>query len=427
MTFITHIRDRLRRAPFITNVLTMLSGTAIAQVIPIAVAPILTRLYSAEDYGAYALFLLISYTISALASLRYEFAIMLPEEEADAASLVALCFGLALLVSSIVLTGTVVIRVAGLDVPRASALGLSVYLLAPMVLLQSTYQTLSYWLLRKQAFRQLALSRVFRAVAMAGANIALGIAHAPQGLVISSLLGQTAAVFVLVYRLFREDKAAFKEISRPRALRQAALHKNFPIFALPSDLLSTFAQQLPLLLLPQRLGGYFAFVQNVVNAPLGFIGGAVLDAFKERATRDYRERGEFRAVFVKLFQALALATIIPTLVLMLFAPALFAFVFGEAWREGGNLAQILGLLFCFKFIASPLSYSYFVVGRAKEDFFLHVWIVASSAAVLAYGLNVKNSPTAALWAFSINYALVYVVYLIRSYRFSLGQPGAYKT
>lgn len=84
------------------------------------------------------------------------------------------------------------------------------------------------------------------------------------------------------------------------------------------------------------------------------------------------------------------------------------------------MARILAIAFCFKFVASPLSYSYYIVGKTKEDFVLHVWIAASSAAALAYGTFVANDPRLAVLLFSINYAFVYVFYLVRSYKFASG-------
>ncbi len=164
-------------------------------------------------------------------------------------------------------------------------------------------------------------------------------------------------------------------------------------------------------------------MQNVVSAPLGFITGSVLDAFKERATRDYRERGEFQEIFVKLFKTLAIMSIVPTVTLIFFGPFLFGLVFGDAWREAGTLAQIMAIGFCLKFVASPLSYSYFVVGRTKEDFVIHVWIAVSSAIALWYGIRVVGDFKTALWAFNLNYASIYVLYLVRSYQFSRGTGG----
>jgi len=49
---------------FSRNVLTLMTGTTIAQAIPIAISPILTRIYTPEDFGVFALSIIISFFIS---------------------------------------------------------------------------------------------------------------------------------------------------------------------------------------------------------------------------------------------------------------------------------------------------------------------------------------------------------------------------
>lgn len=44
------------KSEFSKNVLTLITGTTIAQAIPIAISPILTRIYTPEDFGVFALF-----------------------------------------------------------------------------------------------------------------------------------------------------------------------------------------------------------------------------------------------------------------------------------------------------------------------------------------------------------------------------------
>lgn len=424
MASLSDFFSTLRGSSFARNVVTMLSGTVIAQAIPMAMSPVLTRLYSKEDYGLYAYFLLVSTTISALASLRYEFAIMLPKADDAAANIVALSLWLAVFVSATLLAVTVLLAAVDSELLARARLGAWSYALAPMVLLQSVYQTLSYWLLRKQAFRQLSLSRVFRAIAMAIGNVAMGAAAIRGGLVASSLIGQAVATGVLAARVVHSHRRDFGALSWSVMKREARVHRQFALFALPADLMSMLSQQMPVAILPAGAGGLFAFVQNVVSAPIGFIAGAVLDAFKERATRDYRERGEFREIFTRLLKTLAALAIAPTVILLVAGPHLFGMVFGPAWREGGDVARILAVMFMCKFVVSPLSYSYYVVGRTREDFILHALVVASTAAAMWIGMHVFQSTRAALWLFSVNYSIVYVVYLIRSYQFSLGERRA---
>ncbi len=44
------------KSEFTKNVLTLMTGTTIAQAIPIAISPILTRLYTPEDFGVFVLY-----------------------------------------------------------------------------------------------------------------------------------------------------------------------------------------------------------------------------------------------------------------------------------------------------------------------------------------------------------------------------------
>jgi O-antigen/teichoic acid export membrane protein len=44
------------RSEYTKNILTLITGTGVAQLIPVAVSPIITRLYSPEDFGLIALY-----------------------------------------------------------------------------------------------------------------------------------------------------------------------------------------------------------------------------------------------------------------------------------------------------------------------------------------------------------------------------------
>ena len=72
------------KSEFSHNVLTLMTGTTIAQAIPIAISPILTRIYTPKDFGLYGLFISIIMVLSSIISARYELAIMLPVKDEDA-------------------------------------------------------------------------------------------------------------------------------------------------------------------------------------------------------------------------------------------------------------------------------------------------------------------------------------------------------
>jgi O-antigen/teichoic acid export membrane protein len=98
-----------------------------------------------------------------------------------------------------------------------------------------------------------------------------------------------------------------------------------------------------------------------------------------------------------------------------FAPDFCAWIFGEPWRGAGEFARILSLLYFFNFVASPLSYVFFVAGKQKVEF---VWQIALFITTITVFLA-PLSLTQVLWNYTISYSLLYVVYLYLSHRFAV--------
>ena len=78
------------KSKFSLNIMTLMLGTTVAQAIPIIISPILTRIYSPEEFGLLILFMSIVSILSVIVSLRYERAIIQPLDDEDAISLVVI-------------------------------------------------------------------------------------------------------------------------------------------------------------------------------------------------------------------------------------------------------------------------------------------------------------------------------------------------
>src|SRR5512136_775326 len=90
------------RSSFFTSVLKLVSGTTLAQLITILTAPIISRLFPPNAFGILSVFTSLITIVSVVICLRYEFAIVLPEKEEDAANLVGICALIALGISLLV-------------------------------------------------------------------------------------------------------------------------------------------------------------------------------------------------------------------------------------------------------------------------------------------------------------------------------------
>ena len=101
------MKKYLPTSEFSKNVITMLTGNMIAQLIPLLITPILSRLFSVEEFGVFALYSSIATFFMVVAAGRYETAILLPKEDRDAVNILALSFliltGISLLLMIVVL------------------------------------------------------------------------------------------------------------------------------------------------------------------------------------------------------------------------------------------------------------------------------------------------------------------------------------
>src|SRR4051812_32442874 len=75
---------------FISHVFMLITGNGIAQVINAAGSLALARLFAPDAFGVFALFVAVVSLIGVLGGGRYELAIMLPDDDAEAANLMTL-------------------------------------------------------------------------------------------------------------------------------------------------------------------------------------------------------------------------------------------------------------------------------------------------------------------------------------------------
>ena len=78
------------QSEFIKNVFTLVTGTAIAQCVPVILSPFLRRWITIEEYAVFEVFFRLISIISIAAALRYPLAIVLPKEDKEASDLLSL-------------------------------------------------------------------------------------------------------------------------------------------------------------------------------------------------------------------------------------------------------------------------------------------------------------------------------------------------
>ena len=360
---------------FARNVLTLTTGTTLANLIPIAVSPILSRLYSPADFGLFALYTGVAALLSVAATGRYEMAIVLPAEDEHAFELLGLSLLLAAGVAVVSLLVVAVFHSGLLAALHAPALTAWLWLLPLGVLLLGAAQALTNWLNRKRAYRRIAESRIAQAVATAILAIVLARAGLGAGsLIVSAVLGQALAAALLAWRAWGDLRGSTLRWSRAGMEREGIRYRDFPRINAMHALFDNLTASGSLILLSHAFGaivvGQYSMVMRVLSAPVTFVGSAISQVFYQRAA-DVQNRGGDLPGLIRALLRRTVWIALPCALLLLFAaPVLFRLVFGAAWVPAGRYAQLLAPYTFFYFLAAPLAFLPFVLKRQWESFLL---------------------------------------------------------
>jgi len=355
------------------NALTLMAGTLIAQVIQIAITPILTRIYLPAEFDAFASYSACVAILGVVAMGRLDMAIMLPRRDdyADAITTTAILI-------SVIVSFLILLVVFAIDIlqPILGFINFELwfYLIPIGVFLYSTYMVFITWYNRQKNYKLMSRNRIVQASSISGMQVFFGvIIKSGTGLIFADILGRALSIFIIA-----KQNSFYKRIFVFKKHRKIALlkkYKNFPRFEMAASLFNVSSFQTPIIVIPflftsEGLVAQYFIVYRVLMAPVSVIGTAVLEVFKNKAQDEFRDAGNIRPLFIKTGVALFLIGIFPTIILVIYAPDLFAFILGEPWRESGVFAQLLAPMVLFRFVSAPLSYVLIVREKLRLDMLL---------------------------------------------------------
>ncbi|MBD7960321.1 oligosaccharide flippase family protein [Comamonas sp. Sa2CVA6] len=396
-----------------------------AQAIPIAISPILTRLYSPEEFGRFALYMAVALIASVLVTGRYELAILLPRQDRDALHIAALAMALSIAISAVLLLVVLFLAQPIAVLLGDAALAPWLYWVPASTLLLGLYQSLNYWSNRKAQYKRLAISRTVQSGSAALAQLGSGYAGSGAvGLVGGQITGQVLATSVLARLIWREDHGLIRTLRPLRSVALAKKYINFPKYLIVAHGFNTASGQMPVLLLSALFNttaaGFFTLTQRVMAAPMALVAGALGDVFRQEASQAYMRQGQCKAIYQKTFKRLLLISIVPFTIFFFVAPALFAWMFGEQWRVAGEYAQILTPMAFLQFITSPLSSMFMLAEKQKIDLLWQICLLVLVVASFFSGEFFSNEKIA-LTIFSGSYCLMYGINGIVSYLLAIGR------
>lgn len=415
------VKWNLLVSDFGRNMSTLMFGTLVSLAIPIVITPLLTRLYSPEEFGILALFLSISAIIGSIASAQYDQAIMLPDCEEDSSNLLVLS-----ITTSAILSLLSLLVIAFFSKRLANALSNPdienwLYFIPVSVFMIGTFNSFRFYSLRHKSFKNISLSLVSRSVGLGISQLSFGIIGFTN---VGLIFGQIVSHFLGNFYLWRSIRGNVHlgVVSTASVKMLATKYRKFPLYSMPAVLINSINLNAMSLCIPFLFNastlGIYAIAMRLIGIPMKIIGGSFAQVYFQKASEEIKITGTTERIFLGSVKKLVLLALPMFTIIYVLVDPLVVLVLGEEWVIAGKYAKIVIPMFGIRFVASAVSNTLTVHEKQQYSLIFNLIMVISMFIQFAYAYYFDIEFAHFLVYYSRILALEYLVFLIVHWRIS---------
>lgn len=374
---------------FHKSVAILLSGTAISQLIGIAVLPILTRLYTTEQMGLLAVYTAIVTILLTVVCMRLESAIPIQKDDKDAKSVLYLCIQISIVTSLIVLLCIIVTKFYFYEV-----LGdFSNYLLyVPIgMFIGGVYISVNAYALKCEKFELVSKSRMMQAFSCSLVQLSgVMVYQSAIWLIVGFILNLGAGINYLKNKLELKRLFRFESINKNKSI--IARNINFPKFSVVESLSNAAGVQVPILLIAYSLSvseaAFLFLAMKLIQAPMALLGSSISQVYYSQASAELL-KGKLAEFTENVLRTAFKIGVGPIIAISILAPTVTEKILGSEWSAVGNYIFLMAPWFVIQFISSPISPIMYVKNKQKGFMFLTlfglIWKLGLTVLAVVYG------------------------------------------
>lgn len=328
------------------STLKLASGTGLGYLVLLILSPVITRLYSPEVFGAFAVFSAIVAIGSVFMSQSLELGLLSANRVGQSFKVAKLTILLATSVSAIII---VMVTGTNFFYPSLFAGTLPVWIVVFGIVTCWIATVTSVGLNWAIRLNRPGLAARATFVNLSGRSILQSILGfligGIGGLIIGEILGRLAGWFTIERGL---TKRAFKLFETKYAAlgKTYKENRNYPLFVTPANAMDSALFWLPAPLFTfafgLEAGGLIAIVQRLGAIPLTLANQSVAQLFHINVTKLIRTNPEVLISFMYRFILIVCAAALPVAVLFaLYGESIVGFVLGSLWSQAGIVALIM--------------------------------------------------------------------------------------
>ncbi len=350
-------------------------GTVLAQLIPIAIQPVIRRIYTDTETGRFDVYLSIVSILVSFVHLNYARVVVIPKEDKSAVNLLS---GAVLSSFVFAIVFFVVFTLAGeeflelfnlpMDIlPWLNFVPLSVFFIG-------AYTSMGVWLTRKKRFKAVAYNKFLRR-STEGVTQITSKAFSGNGLIIGSIIGD---LFNFIAHVFQVKKSGFslEDIELKEIKKEFIRYKDFPLYSMLPTLLNTLSANLPIIIIggvyTEQIVGQFGLSRMVLAIPLALVSVAISQVLLQKTAEKAHKKESIFPLVKSLFFVLAGLSLLGTIIIYFFSDTIFTIAFGKEWMLASEMSRILIFSFAVSFVVSPFSVLLISLERIKLNSFWQI-------------------------------------------------------
>ncbi|MDF2519792.1 MAG: hypothetical protein K0R84_420 [Clostridia bacterium] len=396
------------------------AGSFIAQIITVAISPISTRLYTAEQLGIYTLILTFVSMFGPVICGKYDFAIVAAEDEKEAMELTAGSMLFLIIFLLLVAAGYKIYL--PMNPVIIEEIGGFAYLLIVILLLTGLINILTSYNNRHKEYKTIASVNVVRSSAQSIGLIAFGVLKLGSiGLLLSQLLGCFFGLKKQGEHLYK-NRLLFRKVCLNDVKNTLIKYKNQPLFSMPAYFINSASYSILNFFISSLYGmeifGYYSMSYRILGLPLTLISMNVSKVFFQSAsTEKIESRGYDKSL--RQITLLLVCFSIPMVVILIFlGPYLFELVFGEGWYISGAFVRILAPMYGIRMIVSALTPALIISEKQRLELLIQSLFLISSIGSYVIckfrGFDINSF----LILITITYSIIYIFFYAAIYRLS---------
>lgn len=376
---------------FLKNVLTIFSGTTIAQIINLSAIIILQRyFYSPEEYAPFRLFFEFAAVFSSISALRLESGLILERIDQRALSLLRICLRYSLVIS---LIGGITFTFYFINEIKVFQYEWLLIVLMPFAIFANGIIQISrQFFTRSKHFLTITTSRVIHSTTGSISQIITGLLNFNFiGLIAGRLIGLFSCNLNYVRKYLKYHRWIKKNKELEKELVQK--HKNFIWFSSPGVFVGNSINLITLIFFTHYYGEQFS---GLLAAAIQYLGLLIMMFSSSFAQVYYNEIAQIKdsnkllKSYTYWLKRLLMMTLLGWIILVFTPSSLLTMILGEKWSGLMVTIKIISPWMAVMFVASSLSYIFIRLGKQKEVFFFdifHLLIILFGLLIGHYFLN----------------------------------------